>query len=166
MTRVVIGRLTGVFGIRGELKCRPAPSGADAFVTGAVLLAGSADAGGEPRQLRCSGVRRHHERLLVAFEGITTPEAARALVGVELSVPRDDVPLGADEYYDVDLIGMRLVDDDERELGRVSAVRHFPAQDCLVIEPGGGLVPLVKAFVRAVDVAARTIRTSLPEGLL
>jgi 16S rRNA processing protein RimM len=163
VTRVVLGRLTGVFGIRGELKCRPTPLGTDAFVVGAVVSAGP-DV--EARQLRCAGVRRHHERLLLAFDGVTTPEAARGLVGAELSELRDDVPLGADEYYDADLIGMRLVDDEERELGRVSAVRHFPAQDCLVIEPGGGLVPLVKAFVRTVDVAARTIRTSLPEGLL
>lgn len=163
MTRVVVGRLAGVFGVRGELKCRPLPGSEPAFAAGATFALGP---GAEARCVRCRSVRRHHERLLVAFDDVTTPEAARALVGADLFAERDAVPLGPDEYLDADLIGMRLLDEAGRDLGRVAAVRHFPAQDCLVIEPGGALVPLVKAFVRAVDLQARTIRASLPAGLL
>lgn len=163
MTRVVIGRLAGVFGVRGELKCRPLPAGEEAIVAGATFALGPDESA---RRVRCRSVRRHHERLLVAFDDVTTPEAARALVGAELYAERADVPLGPDEYLDADLIGMLLLDEAGHELGRVAAIRHFPAQDCLVIEPGGGLVPLVKAFVRAVDLDARTIRASLPAGLL
>jgi 16S rRNA processing protein RimM len=163
VSRIVAGRLAGAFGIRGELKCRPASGSEDAFAAGAVVALGP-----EPDAplLRCRSVRRHHERLLVAFDGIDTPEAARALVNRDVYVERESAPLGPDEYLDADLIGMRLVDEADRELGRVSAVHHYPAQDCLVLEPGGAMVPLVKAFVRAVDLEARTIRTSLPPGLL
>jgi len=161
--RVVAGRLAGVFGIRGELKCRPASDGAAALEPGATVALGPEP--GAPT-LRCRSVRRHHERMLVAFEGVETPEAARALVNREIFVEREAAPLGPDEYFDADLIGMRLVDEAGRELGRVGAVHHYPAQDCLVLEPGGAMVPLVKAFVRAIDLEARTIVTSLPPGLL
>ncbi|MBD5657591.1 MAG: 16S rRNA processing protein RimM [Candidatus Eremiobacteraeota bacterium] len=163
MKRVVVGRITGVFGIVGELKCKATPLGENAFAAGESFTLGSEPAA---RTVRCRGARRHHERLLLAFEGVTTPEAAREFVGAELYAEAGDVELGPDEYLDADLIGMRLLDEQNRELGRVAAVQHYPAQDCLVVEPGGGMVPLVKAFVRAVDVKARTIVTSLPEGLL
>jgi 16S rRNA processing protein RimM len=117
--------------------------------------------------LRCTSARRHHERLLIGFEGIATPEAARAFVGADLFA--EEAPgevLGADEYLDADLLGLRLIARDGRELARVVSVRHFPAQDCLVVEPGGALVPMVKAFIRRVDVAAGTIDVDLPDGLL
>jgi 16S rRNA processing protein RimM len=103
---------------------------------------------------------------LLTFEGIATPEAARALVGLDLYADAGDVELGPGEYLDADLIGLRLIDENGRELARVIAIRHFPAQDCLVVDPGAALVPLVKAFVREIDVAARTIHVTLPRGLL
>lgn len=161
--RVVVGRLTGVFGVRGEFKCRPAPGEADAFAVGRSFALGA-----EPgaRELRCRSVRRHHEKLLVAFEGIDTPEDGRALANARLYAERGEVELGPGEYLDADLIGLRLLDEAGTELGRVTGVQHFPAQDCLVVGPAGALVPLVKAFVRRIDVAAGAIEVTLPEGLL
>lgn len=163
MTRVAVGRLTGIFGIRGELKCVTTAAGAAAVSAGQsfalVHLAGE-------RTVRCRSARRHHARLLLSFEDIDTPEAARSLVGAELFAEREAVPLGPGEYLDADLIGLRLVDAAGHELARVVGVEHFPGQDCLVVEPGRALVPLVKAFVRRIDLAAGTIATTLPEGLL
>jgi 16S rRNA processing protein RimM len=158
-----VGRLTGVFGIRGELKCKPTPLGEDAFAAGRTFSYRSATGSGE---LRCTGARRHHERLLLSFEGIGDPERARAYVGAELFAERARVELGPGEYLDADLIGLRLIDEGGRELAQVVGVEHFPAQDCLVVGPQRALVPLVKAFVRRVDLAAGTIVMSLPEGLL
>ncbi|MBD5634445.1 MAG: 16S rRNA processing protein RimM [Candidatus Eremiobacteraeota bacterium] len=163
MKRVAVGRLLGVFGIRGEIKCRPSASGTGAFAAGRLFTLGA-----EPgaRELRCTTARRHHERLLLAFEGISTPEAARDLIGADLYADSAEVELGPNEYLDADLIGLRLISENGRELARVVGVRHFPAQDCLVVDPGGALVPLVKAFVRAIDVAGGTMSVSLPAGLL
>jgi 16S rRNA processing protein RimM len=158
-----VGRLTGVFGIRGELKCKPTPLGEDAFAAGRTFAYRSPGGTGE---LRCTGARRHHERLLLRFEGIGDPESARAYVGAELFAERARVELGPGEYLDADLIGLRLIDEEGRELAQVVGVEHFPAQDCLVVGPQRALVPLVKAFVRHVDVAAGTIVMSLPVGLL
>jgi 16S rRNA processing protein RimM len=123
--------------------------------------------GAAARTLRCRSVRRHHEKLLLAFEGIDTPEAARELAGRNVHAELEDAPLGPNEYLDADLVGLRLLDEGGRDLGRVVvAVQHYPAADCLVVDPGGSLVPLVKAFVRNIDLDAGTIATALPEGLL
>jgi 16S rRNA processing protein RimM len=161
--RVVVGRLTGVFGVRGELKCRPTSLGDGAFAAGRTFALG---AGPDARTLTCASARRHHEKLLLAFAGIVTPEAARALAGAELYADVADVALGPDEYLDADLIGLRLVDESGRDLGTVVGVEHYPAQDCLVVGASRALVPLVKAFIARIDVPGRIIETTLPEGLL
>jgi 16S rRNA processing protein RimM len=160
---VGVGRLTGVFGIKGELKCKPTAAGADAFAAGRSFAYRTSAASGT---LQCTSARHHHERLLLRFEGIDDPESARAYVGAEVFAERDDVALGPDEFLDADLVGLRLIDEAGRELARVIAVEHYPAQDCLVVMPGNALVPLVKAFVRRIDLGAGTILTTLPEGLL
>jgi 16S rRNA processing protein RimM len=161
--RVAVGKLTGVFGIRGEIKCRPSTLDTNAFAAGKTFSLGNAP---NAREVRCTGARRHHERLLLAFEGIATPEEARTIVGLELYAEREEPALASDEYLDRDLVGLRLIDGGGRELARVVAVQHFPAQDCLVVDPGSALVPLVKAFIRRIDIAAGTILVDLPDGLI
>ncbi|MDQ2908433.1 MAG: ribosome maturation factor RimM [Candidatus Eremiobacteraeota bacterium] len=163
MSRVAVGSLTGVFGIRGELKCRTTDAQAQ---PPAARTTYSLIRDGLERSLVCTAARRHHERLLLTFEGIDTPEAARALVGGDLYAERVEVPLGPNEYLDADLIGLRLVDESGTELAHVIGVEHYPAQDCLVVEPGRALVPLVKAFIKRIDIAAGYIVTALPAGLL
>ncbi len=161
--RVAVGKLTGVFGIRGEIKCKPSTLDNNAFAAGKTFALGSA---ANAREVRCTGARRHHERLLLAFEGIATPEEARTIVGSELYAERSEPVLASDEYLDRDLVGLRLIDGEGRELARVVGVQHFPAQDCLVVDPGNALVPMVKAFVRHIDIAAGTILVDLPDGLI
>ncbi len=100
------------------------------------------------------------------FEGIESPEEVRALTNASLYAGVREIPLGAGEYLDRDLIDCELVDPAGRVLARVVDVAHFPAQDCLIVDPGRQYVPLVKAFVRAIDIAARKIEVELPEGLL
>jgi len=158
-----VGRLGAPFGIRGEIKCRPASFGPEAFAKGRRYLVGP-----EPgaRALLCVGVRRHQDSLLLRFEGIASPEDVRALTNASLYAGVRDVPLGPGEFLDRDLIGCELVDPAGTVVARVVDVQHFPAQDCLVVDPGRQYVPLVKAFVRAIDVAARRIDVELPDGLL
>jgi 16S rRNA processing protein RimM len=165
MTRqVVVGRLSRVFGVRGELGCRPGAHGASVFEPGRSFTVKD---GSTARTLRCRSVRRHHEKLLLGFEGIDTPEAAREFAGRDLHAELEAAPLGEDEYLDADLVGLRLLDEGGHDLGRVViAVEHYPAQDCLLVEPGRRLVPLVRAFVRKIDIEAGTIVTALPAGLL
>ncbi len=145
------------------MKCLPTASGEHAFADGTAVALGSAPGA---RELRCAGARRHHEKLLLSFDGVTTPEAARDLVGKDLYGEAGAIVLAPGEYLDADLVGMRLIDDAERELAIVVGIQHFPAQDCLVVGERRALVPMVKAFIRRVDLGSRTILVDLPDGLL
>ncbi|HYZ15394.1 MAG TPA: ribosome maturation factor RimM [Candidatus Acidoferrum sp.] len=158
------GRIAGVFGLRGELKVDPSRIGDDALDVGLALRATLRD--GTSRTLRVRALRRHKGRPLVSFEGIDDATAAEALIGATLTVDRDAVALAADEYFDDDLVGCTLVDPAGNIVGDVVGVEHYPAQDFLLVGPRRAMVPLVRAFVQRVDLAARRIAVDLPPGLL
>jgi len=110
--------------------------------------------------------RLHKGRPLAAFDGFDDLSAAETLVGATLALDRRDVVLSPGEYLDADLVGCAIVDSDGARLGDVMAVEHFPSQDMLVVGTARALVPLVAAFIRAIDVARKCIVVDLPPGLL
>jgi 16S rRNA processing protein RimM len=156
--------VAGVFGLRGELKVDPSRIGEDALEVGLAVHATLRD--GTSRGLRIRALRRHKGRPLVTFEGIDDATAAEALVGATLQIDRVEVRLAPDEYFDEDLVGCTLVDEAQNALGDVVGVEHYPTQDVLLIGSRRAMVPLVRAFVRAIDVPARRIVVALPPGLL
>lgn len=157
-----MGRIAGLHGLRGELKCDPTGAGRAVFLPGAHLDAGDAT----PREtLTLRSVREHKGRLLVTFEGLNDATAAQRLIGGTLYAETSAIELDEGEHLDRDLVGCTLVDPRGKALGTVSAVEHYPANDMLVV--GGALVPMVKAFVASIDTREKIVRVhDLPAGLL
>ena len=126
---------------------------------------------GERRTLTLEDSWLHSGRIVLKFAGYDTPEAARELVGYELAVPEADaIELEADEFYEWQLIGCRVVTIAGRELGRVREVLHTGAAPVLIIAdaPSGRehLIPLAESICVEIDVAAKLIRVDPPEGLI
>ena len=156
-----IGRIAGLFGLRGELKCDPTSAGRAVCSPGAEVRL---EIHGRSETVRLASVREHGGRLLVAFEGVPDATAAQRYVGGEFFAPREQLDVGDDEYLDVDLVGCTVASADGREYGAVERVEHFPASDMLVV--AGRMLPMVRAFVREIDVAAKRIVVDVPPGLL
>jgi len=78
----------------------------------------------------------------------------------------DALPAEPDAWYDHQLVGLKVLRDSV-EVGVVTAVEHFPAQDLLVIKHGEKdvMVPFVKAIVPSVDLKAGTLTVTPPTGL-
>jgi 16S rRNA processing protein RimM len=95
---------------------------------------------------------------ILGLRGVTTREQAEALRGQSIAIPRDVIPLEADEYWADDLVGLRVVDGD-REVGVVARVRALPS--CDVLEVGDLLIPLISDAVRDVDLDAGVVDVSL-----
>lgn len=161
--RRLLGRIMGVFGIRGEVRFRNATDEALGLAPQTTVIVEHAS---QASTLTWLGYRRHHDRLLAHFAEFDAPEAAQPYVGADVYVTGEAPALGESEYLDADLIGLVLVDPLGARVGRVVAVEHYPAQDCLVVGERRSLVPLVSAFVRGIDVAGGTISVDLPPGLL
>ena len=91
------------------------------------------------------------DMLAARVKGVDTREAAAALTGVEIFVPRDRLPrLGEDEFYYEDLIGLEAVTASGKRLGRVVSLSNYGAGDILEIRSEGGDETLLLPFARAI----------------
>ncbi len=163
---VAIGELAGPHGVRGAARLRP--FNPDSSVLGEVsevfLLHGEA----ATRRFRLAHARPHGGVWLVTLEGLSTPEAVRALQGGRLAVRERELPsLAAGQFYCYQLAGLEVFDDLGNPLGRVSEVLSTNGNDVLVVHDDGGerLIPMIDRAVREIDLDDRRIVVHLLEGL-
>ena len=121
------------------------------------------------RSFDVTQLRQAKDHLVVTFKGIATRNEAERLNGLELYVPRDQLPATeADEYYHADLIGLAAVTPGGEPLGRVVAIHNFGAGDIIEIAPANGptkLLPFSNAVVPTVDVAGGRVVIELPQEI-
>jgi len=158
---IAVGRITGVFGVRGELKCDPTSAGRTVISAGAQLRCRRGDTSSI---IRIERARTHKNRLLIRIAGVEDADGAAPYAGGILFAARADVLLEPGEYFDDDLVGCAVVATNGTEFGCVERVEHFPSSDMLVI--GGRMVPMVGAIVTDIDLEGRRIVIDPPEGLL
>jgi len=152
---VVMGAVLMPFGVRGWIKVRPFTQATDGLLEYSRWWLRS------PRQsdwrtISCTDGRAHGDTLVAQLEGIDTREAALALQGSEIAVPRSALPeAGDDEIYWADLLHLQVVNRDGTVVGRVREVVDFGAQPLLrvVMAENGGehFIPFVPAHVVEVD---------------
>lgn len=189
---VEVGRVAAAHGVRGGLKIQPYSPQADALLGAPVWWLKAPDpalgtgASVRPRGLKIRACRRQAGQFLVAqADGVADRDAAEALRGHTVWVPRAAFPSAADdEYYWVDLIGCDfhgMGDDGPRLLGRVDQVLDNGAHAVLQVALGAPdargvfqpladargrprhvLVPFVAAHVQHVDIQARRIDSDWP----
>ena len=107
--------------------------------------------------------RPANRSVLLKLVGCDTREDAEALRGAEVCLPREAFPEpDADEYYHVDLVGLRVRDAAGTELGTVTDVVEYPSVACLRVSAPDGEreVPMTDAFVSSVDTKAREVVVS------
>lgn len=149
--RILLGRVAGDFGVRGELKLLSwtEPRGAIFKYQPWILRTGDAE-----REV--SGVRgRDTGKLVVAqFPGVESREQAEALKGADIWVLRSQLPAPAPgEYYWVDLEGLAVQTVEGVALGTVSHLFDTGANPVLVVSgERERLIPFVsEQYVRSVD---------------
>lgn len=165
---VVIGEVTRPHGLRGELRVVPHTDRPERFdgLAECVLWDPASDAR-SPR--RIVGVRRQGGAVLLSLGGCDSPEAARALVGRLVALPREQaLPPPPGHVYPWQLVGCRVVTEDGVVVGEVSGIEPSPAHDLWVVRgpEREHLIPAVRAIVQEVDLDARRVVIRPPEGLL
>lgn len=168
-TTVVVGRIGRAHGVKGEVSVEPRTDEPERrFAVGNALTSRTPD--GALRSWTVAGTRWHSGRLLVRFAELPDRTAAEAANGtvLELVIDGHELPEDPEEFYDHQLIGLRVESEDGEALGTVASVVHGPLQDLLVISRDGGeaLVPFVSELVPVVDLAARRVVVSDRPGLL
>ncbi len=156
---ITLGHINGVMGVKGWVRVfshtRPREG---IFDYGLWHL--SRD-GVQVRVAKLEQGRSQGKGLVAKLEGVPDRNAALALVGLEIQVTRDALPLArAGEYYWADLIGLHVVNLAGDDLGRVEYLIDTGSNDVLVTQgQRERLIPLVfEQVVKDVDLAAGTLR--------
>jgi 16S rRNA processing protein RimM len=165
--RVLVGEFGRAHGVRGEVRLKSFtadPAGITAY--GALTT----EAG---HALSIKGVRPAPggaaDMLIARVGGVADREAAEALIGVRVYVARSRLPALArsDEFYQADLVGLRVEDPQGRVIGAVTAVQDFGAGDLLEIAPQDGgdslYVAFTEAFVPIVDIPGGRVVVDAPD---
>ena len=156
---ILIGRVLGAFGLRGEIKLESwtEPRAAIFDYQPWTLR----DAQGRERELRGVRGRQSGRFLMGHFPDVTDRDAAEALRGTEIYVPRSLLPPPSPgEYYWVDLEGLRVLTTEGVSLGTVSHLFSTGANDVLVArdDERERMIPFVQPqFVTAVDFDAGVV---------
>lgn len=154
-----MGRVAAPYGVKGWLKVVPMTAAPDTLLTHAQWwLRGR---GGDWQERRLESGRPHGSALIVQLSGMPDREAAAAFAGWEVGVLRSALPkIAHGETYLADLVGLAVWNREGECLGEVDAVQDYGAHPVLRVVDGTGaarLIPLVAAYVDAVDVAGRRI---------
>ncbi|MGE0701398.1 MAG: ribosome maturation factor RimM [Hyphomicrobiaceae bacterium] len=162
--RVLLGRISGAHGIRGEIVVHAFTAQPEDVAAYGTLTDVHGDG---PLSLRV--VRVTDKGVIARIAGISDRTAAEGLKGRELWVERSRLPdTGEGEYYHADLIGLAAVSPSGETIGTVVALPNYGAGDLLEIRLEGSrnteLVPFSDAFVPEVDVANGRVVVRMPSS--
>jgi 16S rRNA processing protein RimM len=159
-----MGRIAAPHGVRGAMKVKPAsadPAALLAYGEWWLRTAGAWSA------RRVNVAREQGTMLVVELAGVESREAAAALRGTEVGVPRESLPHpGEGAYYQADLAGMQVVNREGVVLGVLEDFIESGAHPVARVVDDAGverLIPWVDAYVDAVDVDARHIDVDWPK---
>ena len=167
-----IGVLTRPHGVHGEAKVFPTTDYPERFeeVTEVIIKTKHGDI-----RTGIDGVRYFKNLAIVKFTCFHNPEEIQGLAGADIMISREQgQPLQEGEYYIADLLGCRVIADEEsdtlagQELGVVEDVLQTGANDVYVVRTPSGselLLPVIPDCIRKVDIEAGVITVNLLRGL-
>jgi 16S rRNA processing protein RimM len=149
---VVMGRVVGPFAVKGWIKVQPFTQLPGGLLDYPVWWLGRED-GWTPRWLEDGAV--HGKSVVAKLERCDEREAAAAMTGLEVAVPRSQLPQSAEgEYYWTDLVGLEVRNLQRQVLGRIVRLLETGANQVLVVTGDRErLIPFVSAVVVTVDLA-------------
>lgn len=156
---LLIGRVVKAHANDGEVKVAPETDDPARFEPLERVHLGRAPGQAAPR--RVEGVRHQTTKrgplVLLKLEGVDDRPAAEGLRRQQVYAAEEDLPpLGEDEAFIHDLVGLEVVTEEGQRLGTVEGVEQAAAHDVYVIARGEesdepALIPAVEEFVREVD---------------
>ncbi|AGA90882.1 16S rRNA processing protein RimM [Thioflavicoccus mobilis 8321] len=130
---VVLGRITGLFGVRGWVKVFSETDPRENILRYSPWYLGRVHDGSQ-RPCRVVEAQRQGKGIVVRLDGYEDREQAAALIGETIAVRRDQLPPARpDEFYWIDLEGLTVETVCGRPLGRIDYLFATAANDVIVV---------------------------------
>ncbi|CAN7519642.1 ribosome maturation factor RimM [Acidovorax sp. LjRoot129] len=165
---VEVGRIADAWGIKGWFKVLPHSSNPEVLFSAKRWYLQPSERGAKTFAgtllLPIRQAKNHSDTVVAWAQGIDDRDAAEALRGARIFVPRSSFPSTTeDEYYWVDLIGLSVINREGVALGVVQELMSTGPQTVLVLgyeqdgKPQERMIPFVSAFVDKVDLPEKRI---------
>lgn len=162
-----VGIITAPHGVRGEVKVFPTTDDAKRFKRLKEIIL---DTGKEQITLEIENVKFLKQLVVLKFKGIDDINLVEKYRQKSLYVTRENaVRLGRNEYFIADLVGLKVLDESDEEIGIMREVMETGANDVYIIDMKDGrelLLPAIKQCVLEVDVEQGFMKVHILEGLL
>ena len=161
-----VGVITNTHGIAGEVKVFPTTDDAARFKKLKTVIV---DMGREKIELNIASVKFFKNLVILKFKEFNNINDVEKFVKKDLLITRDNaVPLGENENFICDLIGLSVITDDGIELGKLTDVLQTGANDVNVVTGNNGreiLIPAIRQCILNVDIESKCMTVHLLEGL-
>lgn len=162
-----VGIISSTHGVRGEVKVYPTTDDVRRFKRLKEVIL---DTGKEQIILEIEAVKFFKQMVILKFKGIDNINDVEKYKQKSLYVTRKNaVRLHRDEYFIADLVGLKVIDEAEEEIGSIREVMETGANDVYIIDMKDGrelLLPAIKQCVQQVDVENGFVKVHVLDGLL
>ncbi len=161
---MAVGQIVGPHGVRGEIKVKSLTDFPERFAPGSRLYLDE-----EPFQREVISSRPHRGMLLIKLAGLTDRNAVEHLRGKYLFIAREEaMALEEDEYYEDELVGLRVETMEGEVLGELMEIMWTGANEVYIVQGPRGevLIPAIAQVVQEVDLEAGVMRVALLPGLV
>lgn len=168
MEFLTVGQVVRTIGLKGEVKVYPSTHFRDSrFSKGSHVFLLNENNEIE-RELTIKLHRKNGDCDNLIFNEISSIEEAEKIIHRELCVEKNQKFLAKDEYFYSDLVGLKVIFDNGKEIGKVSKVEEFTTYATLRVKTSekDALIPFVKAFIKSVSLEEQLIVVNYIEGLL
>lgn len=163
----VIGKILKPHGVKGSVKVEVITSFPEHFLE---LKTVYIEHENQKQAYSIEKARLSNRFVFLKFLEINDYDQAEALRNHYIFIPEKDLmPLGKDEYYVHDLIGMKVFDEQGLFIGMIRDVWTHTANDVYVLATDDGqekLIPAIKSVVKSVNAKERTMVIHVMEGML
>ena len=163
---ILIGKIRGTHGLDGKLKVESYSESLDLFEPGIQLQVRRSEMSGEFYTIKSA--KPYKRGMMLRLDEIQDITTAEQLVGSDVYILKDCLPAAENgEYYWFDIIGLSVFSVEGLYLGVVTSIFPTGSSDVYVVENKGDeiLIPVLKSVILEIDLAARTMKVDLPEGL-
>ena len=163
-----VGVISNTHGIRGEVKVFPTTDDVNRFKK---LKQVFVDTKKEYIELQPTSCKFFKNMVILKFKGIDNINDVEKYKGMDLLVSREHaVPLEEGEYFIADLINLKVIDEDENEIGILDDVMQTGANDVYIIHLKDSgkevLLPVIDECVLDVNIEEGFVKVHILEGLI
>lgn len=162
-----VGVISNTHGIRGEVKVYPTTDNIRRFDDLKEVIL---DTGKEQLILHVTSVKYFKNMVILKFKEFDNINDIIPYKGMDLLVTRENaIPLEEGEYYIADIIGSKVITDEDKILGTLTDVLQTGANDVYVVKTKDGkevLLPSIEECILDRDIENKIVKVHIMKGLL